>query len=408
MKDLKMNNIELKQKVYDGLFDKGVEISEKVKSRIELEWETFDNNNQLDYITFYYDLVSFAKDNDIKIGSGRGVSCCSLVLYALDITKINPLNYGLIFERIPKRLDVDFDVEPMRREEIVQYLKQKYGEENVLRSVAYDVHKKPHPHACKWIIKKDGDALPVSEVDGELVIICEDDAVNSTQLFNVDLLTLNVLSDIKDTVALIKERYTEDVVFDADKCEDEKTFSLINALDTEDVFQLSFESSKELIKKYPIKSLNDISFIIAICRPPYIGETEILEKSPAELSEFLTETNGVLVYQEQVIEILHKLCDIDFGEAERVRKLLVTRNLDDAVEFEKIFTEKVSVKYGSEIANKIWEYLWDNSSYCFLKAHSLSYAFTAYQSADLKANYRKEFRAIFTKRRKEFARRVTM
>lgn len=400
---VKMNNAELKQKIYDGLSDKGIEIGEKIKSRIELEWETFDTNDQLDCLSFYHDLVSFARDNDIKIGSGRGVACCSLVLYALDITQINPLNYGLIFERMPKNLDIDFDVEPKGRERIIKYLKQKYGEGNVLRAVSYDLHKKPRPHTCKWIIKKDGDALPIAEVDGESVVMCENNEVNGMPLFHVNLLTLNVLSDIKGTLSLIKERYNEGVVFDSDKCDDEKTFSLINALDMEDVFILSCESSKELIKKYPVQSLNDISFIIAVCRPPYIDELEKLGESPTELSGFLTETNGVLVYQEQVMEILYRLCDIDFDEAEKARKFLATRNADKAAEFKKIFTEKVSAKYGYEIANKTWGYLWNNSRYCFLKAHSISYAFMAYQSAYLKANYRKEFDEIFTKRRKDFA-----
>lgn len=408
MESLKMDNAALKQKIYDGLSDKGIGISENVKSRIEFEWETFDKNDQLENLSFYYDLVAFAKDNDIKIGSGRGVACCSLVLYALDITQINPLKHGLIFERMPKKLDIDFDVEPTRRDEIIQYLKQKYGENNILRSVAYDVHNKPHPNACKWIIKKDSDVLPVAEADGEFVVMYENNEVNGMPLFHVDLLELNVLSDIKDTLSLIKERYGEDVVFDADKCEDEKTFSLINALDTEDVFQLSFESAKGFIKKYPAKSLDDISFILAVCRPPYIDKLESLGEKPTELSRFLTETKGVLVYQEQVMEILHELCDIDFGEANRVRKLLATRNSDDAAVFKKIFTEKVSAKCGYEIANKTWGYLWNNSLNCFLKAHSMSYAFMAYQSAYLKANYRKEFDEIFTKRRKDFVQSVTM
>lgn len=244
-----MNEVELRQKIYDGLTDKKVEISEEVESRIELEWGTFSKNNQINYLAFYGDLVSFAKENDIKIGSGRGVACCSLILYALDITKINPLRYGLIFERIPKKLDIALEVETEQRVKIINYLKQKYGENNVLRPVAYSyVHKIPHPHASRWIIKKDGDALPVSKVGGETVVMCGTAETDELQLFSVDLLGLNVLSDIKDTVALIKERYNIDIVFDSGKCDDEKTFSLINSLDAEDVFFLSGESLKRLIK----------------------------------------------------------------------------------------------------------------------------------------------------------------
>ena len=396
-----MNEVELKQKIYDGLTDKKVEISEEVKNRIELEWETFSKNGQLNYLAFYYDLVSFAKENGIKIGSGRGVACCSLILYALDITQINPLRYGLIFERVPKNLDIDLDVETEQREKIINYLKQKYGENNVLRSVAYDSHKIPHPHASRWIIKKYGDDLPVSNVDGETVVMYEAADVDKLQLFNVDLLGLNVLSDIKDTVSLIKERYNVDIVFDSDKCDDEKTFSLINSLDTEDIFDLSGESFKRLIKKYPVNSLNDISFIIALCRPPFIGSSEICDEGPTRLNKYLTETRGLLLYQEQVTEILRDLCDIDYAEAEKVRKLLATRKYDEASEYENTFTEKASAKYGYKIANKIWDYLWNNSRYCFLKAHSISYAFMAYQSAYLKANYRKEFGEIFTERHKE-------
>ena len=191
---------------------------------------------------------------------------------------------------MPKNLDIELDIETAQRVKIINYLKQKYGENNVLRPVTYDIHKIPHPHASRWIIKKNGDVLPVSKMDGKTVAMYEAAEVDKLQLFNVDLLGLNVLSDIKDTVSLIKERYNIDIVFNSDKCDDEKTFSLINFLDTEDVFFLSGDSFKRLIKNYPVNCLNDISFIMALCRPPFIESSEICNESPTELSKYLTET----------------------------------------------------------------------------------------------------------------------
>ena len=154
--------------------------------------------------------------------------------------------------------------------------------------------------------------------------------------------------------------------------------------------------------------MSSISFMMALCRPPFIKSSELRDESPMELNKYLTETNGLLLYQEQVMEILHDLCEIDFVEAERVRKLLAMRKHEEVSEYKKVFTEKFSAKYGYGIANNVWDYLWNNCRYCFLKAHSISYAFTAYQSAYLKANHRKEFDEIFTERRKEFVQRVTM
>ena len=476
----KCDENKLKQEIYEGIKIRGISVTEEVKDRIELEWETFKKNGQLNYINFFKELCAFAKNNNISIGSGRGPVCASLILYALNITEINPLNFDLIFERIPKKLDIDIDVEPSGSEKILNHLKEVYGENNVLgvthdcsyytQGLLVDVAKAYNcseeyinkisnafiktrdkysyvrkladvlplhfsplyqdkelielyrqdemfrkiaevvdrlegisfsktQHACKWIIKSDNEIVPVAKIGKEEVAMLNANEVEYLGVFNIDILKLSPLKNIKDTVSLIHENYGTDILFDADKCDDEKTFNLINSLDTENIFELfGSEGANELIKKYPVKNLNDLSFIIAMFRP-YMDELKPScdEEVKLLLNSYLSETHGLLIYQEQLMNILHGLADFSYEEAEGARRQIAKRKYDNKPDYKALFMERAIAKFGVKLSNKIWDYLYDIGKYCFLKAHSISYAFMSYQTACLKTNYRKEFDEIFSR-----------
>ena len=476
----KCDENKLKQEIYEGIKIRGISVTEEVKDRIELEWETFKKNGQLNYINFFKELCAFAKNNNISIGSGRGPVCASLILYALNITEINPLNFDLIFERIPKKLDIDIDVEPSGSEKILNHLKEVYGENNVLgvthdcsyytQGLLVDVAKAYNcseeyinkisnafiktrdkysyvrkladvlplhfsplyqdkelielyrqdemfrkiaevvdrlegisfsktQHACKWIIKSDNEIVPVAKIGKEEVAMLNANEVEYLGVFNIDILKLSPLKNIKDTVSLIHENYGTDILFDADKCDDEKTFNLINSLDTENIFELfGSEGANELIKKYPVKNLNDLSFIIAMFRP-YMDELKPScdEEVKLLLNSYLSETHGLLIYQEQLMNILHGLADFSYEEAEGARRQIAKRKYDNKPDYKALFMERAIAKFGVKLSNKIWDYLYDIGKYCFLKAHSISYAFMSYQTAFLKANFRKEFDEVFSR-----------
>ena len=156
--------------------------------------------------------------------------------------------------------------------------------------------------------------------------------------------------------------------------------------------------ANELIKKYPVKNLNDLSFIIAMFRP-YMDELKPScdEEVKLLLNSYLSETHGLLIYQEQLMNILHGLADFSYEEAEGARRQIAKRKYDNKPDYKALFMERAIVKFGVKLSNKIWDYLYDIGKYCFLKAHSISYAFMSYQTACLKANYRKEFDEIFSR-----------
>ena len=477
----KCDENKLKQEIYEGIKIRGISVTEEVKDRIEFEWETFKKNGQFNYINFFKELCAFAKNNNISIWSGRGPVCASLILYALSITDINPLNYGLIFERVPKKLNIDIDVEPSGYEKIINYLKEVYGENNVLgvthdcsyytQGLLVDVAKAYNcseeyinkisnafiktgdkysylkkladvlplhfsplyqdkeltelykqdemfrkianvvdrlegisvsktQHACKWIIKSDNEIVPVEKIGKEEVAMLNANEVEYLEVFNIDILKLSPLKNIKNTVSLIRENYGTDILFDVDKCDDERTFNLINSLDTENIFELfGSEGANKLIKKYPVKNLNDLSFIIAMFRP-YMDELKPScdEEVKVLLNSYLSETHGLLLYQEQLMTILHDIVGFSYEEADGARKQIAKKKYDNKPDYKALFMERAIAKFGVKLSNKIWNYLYDNGKYCFLKAHSTSYAFMSYQTAFLKANFRKEFDEVFNKK----------
>ena len=487
--DGKSPEIYLEELIIKGLKERfGIECGKKlgdyqgkneIVERAMYEFEVIKKMGFASYFLIIQDFVNYARENNIKVGPGRGSAAGSLVAYLLGITEINPLSYGLIFERFlnPERIslpDVDVDFCDRRRDEVIAYIKEKYGKENVsqigtygrmaARAVVRDVGRamgftytevdrvakliSPEPGATlaeelahnpdikKTIeseeriknlfdiaLKLEGLArhssthaaglviteTPVYEYaplfrasSGELATQYEMEAIEKIGLLKVDILGLKTLSVIEDTLKLIKER--KGIELKEFPLDDKKTYQLLARGDSSGIFQLESSGMQKLLKDIEPQNFEDIIAILALYRPGPMKSGMVSEyirrkKDPScitydhpILEPILKGTYGVILYQEQVMEIAHKLAGFTMGQADELRRSMGKKDTEAMEEKRDLFIEGAKKKGVSEpVARKIFEQIAKFAGYGFNKSHSTGYALISYQTAFLKANYPLEF-----------------
>ncbi|HNS32175.1 MAG TPA: DNA polymerase III subunit alpha [bacterium] len=431
------------------------------------------------YFLIIHDFVGEAKKKKIMVGPGRGSAAGSLVAYLLNITEINPLPYNLIFERFlnPDRIslpDIDVDFCDRRRFEVVEYIKNKYGEKNVAQIGTYgrmatravlkdagralgfsyaDVDK-----IVKLISQEPGTSLeeelasnpeikniyetdenikklfnislkleglarhssihaaglvitenPVDEYaplfrgpKGELATQYEMDGVEKIGLLKIDILGLKTLSVIEDALELIKERKgieIKDFLLD-----DAKTYRMLADGNSMGIFQLESKGMQELLKDINPMNFEDIVAILALYRPGPMKSGMVKEyikrkNDPSQikydhplLESILKPTYGVILYQEQVMEIAHKMAGFTMGQADELRKSMGKKILEAMEQKRGMFIEGAKNNGVSEhVAKKIFEQIVKFAGYGFNKSHSAGYALLSYQTAYLKTNFPLEF-----------------
>jgi len=448
-------------------------ISQEYINRLNYELKVILDMHFEDYFLIVYDFILFAKKNDIMVGPGRGSAAGSLVSYCLGITEIDSLKYGLIFERFlnPERIsmpDIDTDFPDDRRDEVINYVKEKYGEDHVGHIITYGTLKakqvirdvgrvlkyttneidsisKMIPFALNMTLdqaykesplfrqKIESDAKyrrlfaiarklegnprhesthaagivisrkPLSEV---VPLIKIESDINSTQytmehleqlgLIKMDFLGLRNLSIISEIV----EEINKHEVFNINEIplDDEKTFKLIDTVNVLGVFQLESSGMQNLIRKMKPNSFEEIGMCIALFRPgPMENIPQFLDNRsnpdkieylhPA-LKTILNETYGVIVYQEQIMNIARSMAGFTYGKADVLRKAMSKKK---AAELEKLYPDFIdgclNNGYSSQLAEKVYELILKFANYGFNKSHSIVYGLVAYQMAYLKANY---------------------
>lgn len=485
----KSPDVYLEELIAKGLKEKfGIECGGKLKDcrvkneiteRALYEFEVIKKMGFSSYFLIIQDFVNYARAQKIRVGPGRGSAAGSLVAYLLGITEINPVPYNLIFERFlnPERVslpDVDVDFCDRRRDEVVSYIKRKYGSENVAqigtygrlaaRAVVRDVGRalgftysevdrvakliSPEPgtvlaeevthnpeirkimdseerikllfdialklegllrhsstHAAGLVITD----TPVYEYaplfrpsGGELTTQYEMEFIEKIGLLKVDVLGLKTLGVIEDTLRLIKER--KGIELKDFPLDDKKTYQLLSKGESLGVFQLESKGMQKLLKDIKPQSFEDIIAILALYRPgpmksgmvnEYIKRREdpscIVYDHPI-LEPILKSTYGVILYQEQVMEIAHKLAGFTMGQADELRRSMGKKDIEAMEEKRELFIEGAKKNGVSEhIARKIFEQIVKFAGYGFNKSHSAGYALISYQTAFLKANYPLEF-----------------
>ncbi len=468
----------------------GDNINTAIRQRLEHELKTIERMGFVSYFLIVWDFIHYAKNNGIPVGPGRGSAAGSLVSFLLGITELDPLKYNLLFERFlnPERIglpDIDIDFCFERRQEVIDYVNQKYGRENVAqiitfgtmlaRAVIRDVGRVMGlPYAdvdkiAKLVPPELGitleDALKTDELKNayehedrikelidtakdleglsrhasvhaagvvigdkpldEYMPLCKIDetqittgysmkAMEKIGLLKMDFLGLRTLTVIAEAIKIIKR--TKDVDIDIDKIplEDKKTFELLSSAHTMGVFQLESAGMRDLLKKLNPSCFEDIIALLALYRPGPIGSgmlddfiqrkhglRPIIYDHP-KLEKVLKDTYGIMVYQEQVMQIASELAGFSLASADLLRRAMAKKIPEDMEKQRKQFIEGcVRNKIERRIATKIFDLIDYFSGYGFNRSHSAAYAVISYRTAYLKANFPVEFMTALLTSEKE-------
>ncbi len=453
-------------------------ISEDLQGRLDHELDVIQKMGFAGYFLITMDFVKYAKDRGIPVGPGRGSAAGSLVSYALDITTIDPLKHDLLFERFlnPERIslpdiDIDFCIE--RRGEVIDYIKEQYGDNSVTQIITFgkmkarqavrdvgrvlgfsfgDVDKvaKMIPGGpfvtLKQALEQSPDLREASEgqykeliehaitlegmnrhasTHAAGVVVTPGDLTDYTPLFKsntgditsqydmkgledlgllkMDFLGLRNLTVIDHTLKLLKDRGSKIDIEKIDM-EDPKVYKLFAKGITTGVFQFESSGMREFLKKLKPTQIEDLIAMNALYRPGPMeniddfikrkhGKKKITYLHPT-LEHILEETYGIIVYQEQVMQIAHEIAQFSLAEADIMRRAMGKKIKSLMYEMKVKFIDGAKKNGISHTkARDIYALIEKFAEYGFNKSHSTAYAYVAYQTAWLKTHYPAEFMA---------------
>ena len=455
--------------------------NKEIEERLDRELKVIKKMGFSSYFLIVWDLIKYARDNDIPVGPGRGSAAGSIVSYLLKITDIDPLKYNLIFERFlnPQRItmpDIDIDFCYEKRLQVLDYVSGKYGASHVAqiitfgtmlsRAVIRDVGRvmdlaysevdkiaKLIPQESGMTLKKalsvnpelkliydtepkikelintafylEGlsrhasvhaagvvisdrdltDYLPLFKTsDGQVVTGFDMKSVEKIGLLKMDFLGLRTLTVIERSLKIIKRTRNKEIDIDKISLSDKKTYNLLAKSLTDGIFQLESSGMKELLKKIVPERFEDLIAILALYRPGPIGSGMLDDfiqikhgkKSAVYLSPglkpILKDTYGIILFQEQVMQIAVSLAGFSAADADLLRRAMGKKISEVMEEQRKHFVDGcVKNNISESSAEKIFNLMEYFSGYGFNKSHSTAYALISYQTAFLKANYPVEF-----------------
>lgn len=463
-----------------GITERYPKVTSAIEERLEYELNVIDKMGFAGYFLIIKDLVDTAKRKGIPVGPGRGSDVGSLVFYGLSITEVDPLEHNLLFERFlnPERIsmpDVDIDFGDERRDEMIRYTMEKYGEDSVSHIITFGtmaarasirdvgrVLKVPYGEVdriakliptepgmtieralksspeLKSLIDSSEDYQELVEIAQRLeglarhasthaagiVIapgkltdfvplyksndggICTQYSMKSVEeigLLKIDFLGLRTLTVIEKCADSIRKR---GVQIDIQKLplDDGETFEVLKKGETLGVFQLESSGMREILCKLKPSAFSDLVAVLSLYRPGPLGGTQIDEfvdrkngKKPIvyehpDLESILKETYGIILYQEQVMQIASKLGGFTLGQADILRRAMGKKQASVMEEKRRAFVDGAKEnKIDSRKANRIFDLMAQFAGYGFNKSHSAGYALISFQTAYLKAHYPVEF-----------------
>ncbi|MFI5116624.1 MAG: DNA polymerase III subunit alpha [Terriglobales bacterium] len=436
------------------------------------------------YFLIVWDFIRYAKERNIPVGPGRGSAAGSCVAYALGITDIDPLQNELLFERFlnPERIslpDIDIDFCMNRRSEVIDYVTQKYGRDNVAQIITFGTM------AAKAAIKDSGRAMdiPYAEVDrigkmipttlnitidqalkdspplaaayqnepqtkelidtakrleglvrnagvhaagvvispqpltdlvplhrtknDEIVTAYDMKAVEKLGLLKMDFLGLTTLTIIDDALRLVQQTRGERLDLQKLALDDKETYERVFHTGlTSGVFQFESHGMRDVLRRYKPTCVEDLTALNSLYRPGPIQGGMIedfverkwgrkkVEFDLPELEPLLKETFGVIVYQEQVMQIANRLAGYSLGEADLLRRAMGKKDPEAMAKQRERFVRGATERgFPQRKIEKLFDLMEQFAGYGFNKSHSAAYALLAYQTAFLKTHYPVEFMA---------------
>lgn len=504
----------LRHITYEGAKRRYDTITPAIKERLDFELEVIRNSGYPGYFLIVQDFTTTAREMGVSVGPGRGSAAGSAVAYCVGITNVDPIKYDLLFERFlnPERVsmpDIDIDFDDIGRQKVIDYVIDKYGQNQVAQIVTYGtmaaksslrdvgrvmniplpevdkvaktfpVHLKANLkkvladkdidpklkgalnsddldraykfralaegndqigqmiqtarklegsirntgiHACGVVITPDEITkyVPVKTDKGSEMLVSQFDnsVAEDAGLLKMDFLGLKTLTIIKSAVRMIEENYGKKLDMDTVDLEDEETYKLFQRGETIGIFQYESSGMQKYMKELMPSAFEDLIAMNALYRPgplEYIpnfidrkhGREPVTYDLP-DMKEYLEETYGINVYQEQIMLLSQKLAGFTKGEADMLRKAMGKKK--------KALLDKMLPKFiegGEErghpqdILKKVWKDWEAFASYAFNKSHSTCYAFIAFQTAYLKAHYPAEFMAAVLTHNKNDISKIT-
>ncbi len=435
------------------------------------------------YFLIVWDFIRYAKSKGIPVGPGRGSAAGSLVGYAMAITDIDPLQYGLLFERFlnPERVslpDIDIDFCMNRRGEVIDYVTRKYGREQVAQIITFntlgaraaikdvarvlempfqdaerltkmvpnvlnislDESLKQEPgfeeaarkdprvadvltvarrleglarncsvHAAGVVISPQPlkELVPLYKTNrDEIVTQFDMNGLEKLQLLKMDFLGLTTLTLIEDAQRLIEKRHGVKLSPEDLPLEDPATYEIFCKGFTSGVFQFESAGMRDILRRYHPSRIEDLTALNALYRPGPIqggmiddfierkwGRRAVQYEFP-ELKELLEETYGVIVYQEQVMQISNRLAGYSLGEADLLRRAMGKKKAEEmAKQRERFINGALERGFAQKKVEKIFDLMEQFAGYGFNKSHAAAYAYLAFVTAYLKAHYPVDFMA---------------
>jgi DNA polymerase-3 subunit alpha len=460
-------------------------LAPEVLDRIEFELKVIADMGYEGYMLIVADLINWSKDQGIVCGPGRGSAAGSIIAYCTNITELDPLRYDLLFERFlnPDRIsmpDIDMDYADDRREEVINYATEKYGQERVAQIITFGVMaarnavrdtgrvlnipygevdaiakvipapiQGRHVPLAKSIVenpdfKNEYDRNPQAkrivdiamQLEGTIrnagthaagVVIAPENLVEyvpltraskggvATQysmnpveelgLLKFDFLGLSNLTIIKNTLRIIKRVYGKDIDVNEIPIDDKKTYELLSRGDTTGVFQLESAGMKRYIRDLKPDRFEDIIAMVALYRPGPMQWIEdfinrkhnpnLVTYGHPEMEAALKNTYGIIVYQEQVMQIAKDLCGFTGGQADTLRKGIGKKIPEVIAKMKQEFIEGAIKTHNvdQKFIEDLWKSIEDFAQYCFNKSHAACYGLISVQTAYLKAHYPSAFMA---------------
>ncbi len=478
----------LRHLVYRGAEERYGTLTTPILDRLEHELGVIISMGFSGYFLVVWDLIRFARESGIRVGPGRGSAAGSVVSYALRITDLDPLTYGLIFERFlnPERKqmpDIDMDFDERRRDEVIRYVAQKYGSDHVAQIITFQTIKgkqgirdaarvlgfpasvgdrlckmyppavlgREHPiekalelspelhdayerepeakeivdtaRALEGLRREDsvhaagvviGDAPLVNYLPLKLSKDSRDDSrrivtqfdmhgVEKLGLLKMDFLGLRNLSVIEDTLSLLR-RVGVELDIDHVPLDDPDVYAMLRSADTTGVFQMESPGVRQLIQLLAPDRFEDLMALVALYRPGLLSMGQHVEyaerkhgRKPVtyphpDLEEVLADTYGIIVYQEQVMQVAVRMAGYSMGKADTLRKVMGKKIRELLPPHRKDFAEGAKERgYDERKAKEIFELIVPFADYGFNASHACAYAYVAYQTAYLKAHHPVEY-----------------
>lgn len=480
----------LRHLTYEGARKKYPELTSEVTERIEMELAIIKNMGFAGYFLIVQGFTTEARNRGVYVGPGRGSAAGSVVAYCIGIINIDPIRYGLLFERFlnPERVsppDIDIDFDDAGRQAVIDYVVEQYGRENVAQIVTYGTMKaktairdvgrvlgiplmevnriaklfpeKPgvdtfkhvlnpekNPETCEEIgllfdsedpgIRKmmqfartlEGcarqtgihaagviiapgnvhDYVPVA-LSKEKDVITQYDGPNAEYcgLLKMDFLGLKTLSILKTAIQYVKENHGITYNLDDIPLDDSKTYELYQRGDTVGTFQFESDGMRKYLKELKPTVMDDLIAMNALYRPgpmqfipQYIdckhGKKEV-EYPHEDLIPILEPTYGIMVYQEQIMQVAREMGGYSLGEADILRRAMGKKKPEEMEKQKAIFMDRAvnEKKYDKKVAEDVFDKMAFFAGYGFNKSHSAAYSVVAYHTAYFKANYPAEYMA---------------